>query len=304
MNFALPRLLPGDPIAYLTGFDEAEMQQEKYDYYYHALHLDESMAVQFKYYLSSLLDGTLGYSYKKEAVVSDLIFEKLSASLQIMIPGTVISLMIGLFWGLECGYKKNGLLDRISTTALIILNTLPSFAIALILIIGLCFKNRFFPYTGLSSGYYTPGTTEFLIDRLYHLVLPVLLIVLSTLPARYLLVRNTTAQFANDKSVLYAKQRGLSSHTIKFSYILKNTAQPFITMVGSSIGACISGSVIAENMFSINGIGSLLTEAVYSLDYPLMQGILFVSVSAMILGIIASDIACILIDPKTGRRAQ
>jgi len=298
INFALPRLLPGDPIAYLTGYDEQDMTEEKYQYYYHALHLDEKLPVQFRYYISSLLDGTLGYSYKKDALVSELIYQKIGRSLQIMVPGTVISLLIGLVWGLECGYKKSGVFDKISTTVLIILNTLPSFAIALLLVIGLCFKNRLFPYMGLSSGYYAAGSIEFFVDRLYHLVLPTLLIILSTLPARFLLVRNTTAAFADDKSVLYAKQRGLSDGKIKFSYIFQNTAQPFVSMVGTSLGACISGSVIAENIFSIDGVGSLLTEAVNSLDYPLLQGLLFISVLAMVICIIASDVVCVLIDPR------
>lgn len=298
LNFALPRLLPGDPIGYLTGFEEEEMQQAKYDYYYHALHLDESIFRQFGYYLKSIADGSLGYSFKKEASVSTLITSRLGPSLQIMIPATIISVLLGLAWGLESGYRKNSLFDRSSTIALIIFNTIPSFMIALLLIILLCFRHRIFPYMGLSSGFYKAGTIEFLTDRIYHLILPVSLVVLSSLPSRYLLVRNTTAQFTDDKSVLYAKQRGLDKKTIKYRYVFANIAQPFITMTGASVGACISGSLIAENMFSIQGIGGLLQEAVYTMDYPLMQGVLFVTSFVMIVCIIISDIACILVDPK------
>ena len=90
----------------------------------------------------------------------------------------------------------------------------------------------------------------------------------------------------------------MSDHKIKFGYILKNIAQPFITMVGMSVSTCIGGALVVENIFSIGGMGSLLSDAVYSLDYPLMQGILFVTTAVMTISIVVSDVICILIDPK------
>lgn len=298
LNFALPRLLPGNPIAYLTGFDEEEMSSDLYNYYYHALHLDKNIFVQFGFYLKSLFDGTLGYSYKKERVVSAIISERIGVSLQITIPAVLISLIIGLFWGVHSGYKKDSSFDKISTTSLIVENSIPSFAIALVLIITLCFQTQLFPYSGLNSVDVKIGTIQYFFDRIYHLILPILTIVLATLPSRYLLVRNTTAQFADDKSVLYAKQRGLSDRKIKYDYMLKNTIQPYISMIGTSIGSCIGGNIIVENIFSINGVGGLLNSAIYTLDYPLMQGILFVTSFFMIICVILSDLICIIIDPK------
>ena len=98
--------------------------------------------------------------------------------------------------------------------------------------------------------------------------------------------------------MLYAKERGLSNHKIKFGYILKNIAQPFITMVGMSVSTCIGGSLVVENIFSIGGMGRLLSDAVYTLDYPLMQGILFVTTAIMTVSIVVTDVICILIDPR------
>ena len=90
----------------------------------------------------------------------------------------------------------------------------------------------------------------------------------------------------------------MSDHKIKFGYILKNIAQPFITMVGMSVSTCIGGSLVVENIFSIGGMGRLLSDAVYTLDYPLMQGILFVTTAIMTISIVVTDVICILIDPK------
>ena len=298
LNFFLPRLLPGNPIAYLTGFSEEDMTPAQVTYYRQALHLDKPVSVQFGYYLRSLLDGTLGYSYKKEAAVSALIGQRLGYTLQITLPAVFLSTLLGLLWGLHCGYRKGSTFEKLSTTVQIIVNTMPTFLIALVLMILFCFRQRWFPYTGLNSAGAVPGTIGYLRDRVHHLILPVLTLTIASAPSRYLLMRNTVSQVTEEKYVLYAKERGLSDRKIKFGYILKNIAQPFITMVGMSVSTCIGGSLVVENIFSIGGMGELLSDAVYTLDYPLMQGILFVTTAIMTISIVAADLVCILIDPK------
>ena len=298
LNFLLPRLLPGDPVAYLTGMAEEDMTSTQYEYYYTALHLDKSILVQFSYYLGSLLDGTLGYSYKKEAVVSALILERIGPTLQVTLSAVMLSTGLGLFWGLRCGLQKDGLLDKVSTSALLVFNAVPTFLIGLVFIILLCFEHRWFPYSGLNSGDYPPGTWAYFLDRLHHLALPVLTLTAAELPSRYLLMRNTARKIADEKYILYARERGLSERTIQSRYVLKNIAHPFITMVGMSVGACVGGSLVVENVFSLNGMGKLLSGAVNTLDYPLMQGILFVTTAIMAVSIVASDVLCILIDPR------
>lgn len=298
LNFALPRLLPGDPVAYLTGFAEEEMTPVQYAYYRDALHLDEGLPSQFGHYLASLVDGTLGYSYKKEATVSSLVAERLVVTLQIALPALVLSTALGLFWGLRCGYARGSAADKASTSALVVVNAMPSFLVALVLIIVLCFQAGWFPYTGLSSPGMAPGSPGFVADRLHHLALPVLALVVAMTPSRFLLMRNTASRTAQERYVLYAQARGLSDSTIRTSYVLKNIAQPFIAMVGMSVGGCVGGSLVIENVFSVNGMGKLLTDAVFTLDYPLMQGILFVTALVMVVSIVVCDAVCILIDPK------
>lgn len=301
LNFFLPRLLPGDPVAYLTGFAEEDMTPAQIDYYRQALHLDKPLIVQFGYYLRSLADGTLGYSYKKSAAVALLIRERLGYTLQITVPAVLLSAALGLSWGLVCGYRKNSMGDRLSTGSLIVLNAVPTFVIGLVLMLVFCFQSRLLPYAGLSSSGIVKGSPGYTLDRLRHLALPVLTLTLAALPNRYLLVRNMAAQETDEKYILYAKQRGLSGRTIRWSYLLRNIAQPFVNMLGMSVSVCVGGSVVIERIFSIGGMGSLLTEAVYTLDYPLMQGILFVTTCIMVLSILLCDLICVLIDPKRRR---
>ncbi len=296
LNFALPRLISGDPVAYLTGMDEGSMSVEQYEFYRNALHIDENAFVQFGYYLKDIFAGRLGYSFRKQASVAELIGTRIGATLQISFAAVVISCALALVWGLTSGSKK-GLLDKVSTPVNVLVGTFPTFLIGMILIIVFSFDFKIFPYSGLNSPDAEGGAAYF-FDRIYHLILPVVTLIAVMLPSRFLLMRNTVRTAMGERYVLFARQRGLNMHRIRYSYLLKNVAPPFATMVGMSVGASIGGSVIVENLFSINGMGTLLTDAVYALDYPLLQGVLFVSAAIAMVSIVLTDIICIIIDPK------
>ena len=302
LNFLLPRLLPGDPIAYLTGFSEEEMTVKQIENYRMALHLDDSIPVQFLHYLKSIADGRLGYSFKKEAYVITLIGARLASTLQITLPAVIITSGLALLLGLRSGMKKGGLTDRMLTPSLVLLNTIPSFLIGIVLLIILAFRFRLFPYTGLSSAGIPKNSPAYFFDRIRHLFLPVMTLVLTQLPSRYLLVRNLAATVSDSKYILYAKTRGLGRRRVMFSHILPNIAPPFINMVGLSVGSTIGGAMVIENLFSISGMGTLLTDAVYSLDYPLIGGILFVTTAFMTLSVIAADGLCLLAAPNARRK--
>jgi len=284
LNFVLPRALPGDPVAYLSGFDEAGLTQEKYEYYYDALHLGESTGKQFQYYLESILDGSLGYSYKQEMTVSTMVFERLSNTIKIMFPSLFLSWFIGIVWGMRCGQYKGSAKDRFSSSLNVVVNSMPVFVIGLFLMFILCYKLRILKYK--------------------NILLPIISLLLAELPSRFIYIRNLTAGVMDSKYILYAKERGLSDGTIRRKYIFPNIRGPVISSIGLSVATSVGGSVIVENLFSINGVGLLLTKAVHSLDYPLLQGILFVCALIMLVAIIVSDLLCVLLDPKLRLKAE
>lgn len=284
LNFLLPRLLPGNPLAYLTGVSEEGLTTVQEEYYVHALHLDESLFSQFIHYIESIFNGTLGYSFKKEATVSSLISGRIWPTLKISIPAIVISSLLGLVLGLASGFSTRRRTDSWLTPLMIVLNAIPSFLLALTLVLVFGFKLRILPYAGLST--------------FVHLILPVSTLVIGMTPSRYLLVRNMVATQSKERYVLYARQRGLTDRRIRYSYILGNISGPFIMTIGLGLGLAVSGSVVIENIFSINGMGKLLTEAVYTLDYPLIQGILFMATAIMAIAIILSDLVALALDPK------
>ena len=126
-------MMKGNPISYLTGLDE-ELTSVQIEYYEKALHLDESLFKQFLYYLKSIFDGTLGYSFQKNSTVSTLIFERLKVTLLLVLPSAIIAAIIGLSFGLKAGFEGPKT-DKVLTPIMIIINSFPLFLISLLLIL-------------------------------------------------------------------------------------------------------------------------------------------------------------------------
>ncbi len=299
LNFFLPRLMPGDPVLMLVGGDEDLFTKELYDFYFHKLGLDLPLGQQFLMYLKDLFSGNLGYSYQYGDSVAKLIAERIPTTLQIALPSIFISSFLALWLGMNAGYKKNSFLDKTLTTTSIILNSVPTFFMALILMIVFSFKFRIFPFGGLNSIIIPESPIKAFGDRLLHLFLPILTLVIVSTPSKFLMMKNTTAIAMDEKYVLYAKSRGISNSKIKIKYIFRNICQPFITMVGMGFGRLFSGSLVIEMVFSIPGMGMLMSSSISKRDYAVLQGCLFLMAIMVIFANLITDIICILSDPKS-----
>ena len=297
-NFALPRLMPGDTVLMLVGMDEAMVTEAEYEYYMEKLGADRPLGIQFAEYIKGLLTGDLGYSYHHKEAISKLIGGRIPATLQIAIPAVLISSIIALALGCLMGMRKGKTLENIVTSVQIVVDAFPVFLLGLLLIVLFSFKLRLFPMGSLNSVRIPEGALAALGDRIRHLILPVLTLVMGSVPAKYLMICNTVAKQRNEKYVLYARSRGMSDLYIVFRHILPNICQPFITMVGMSVGFIVSGSLVIENIFSIKGMGSLISQAITARDYPVLQGCLFVSAVVIVMANLLTDLLCIALDPK------
>lgn len=299
LNFALPRLMPGDPVHMLTGSDVEVISPETYDYYYSALGLDKPITEQFGMYLASIFNGSLGYSYHYNMTVAELLTGRITVTMQIAIPAVVISALLAVFMGLFAARRRQHMLDTVIASVNVFVQAVPAFLIAMVLLIVFSFKLGWFPYGNLNS----PNTEGmgFFADRLWHLFLPVLTMVLAQTPSRYLLLRNTAAAAAEEKYVMYAEARGLPRGKIDRAYIFRNICQPFVTMMGTGFGAVLAGSVVVEMIFSVNGMGELISTAITNRDYPVLQGCLFVIAAITVVACVLTDIICLLLEPRTKR---
>lgn len=296
-NFFLPRLMPGDPLGHLIGADDVgAISQEQYDEYYKMLNLDKPMGEQFAQYLKEIFSGKMGYSIHYGRDVADVIGEKLPRTLQVALPAWIISALLAFFWGTLAGYKKHRAFDRISTGAMVAADTVPTFLMAMLLLIVFSYELGWFPFGALNSAADLDGASMF-ADRLYHLVLPVLTLVIASTPKKFILMRNVTAKAVGEKYIIYAKARGLSDMNVLCRHVFPNVGQPFISMLGTSFGKILSGSIVVEMIFSIDGMGMLVSRGITDMDFPVLQAALMTIAFAVIISNLAADAICILLDP-------
>lgn len=297
-NFALPRLMPGDTVLMLVGMDEDMVTKNDYEYYREKTGANRPLAEQFHDYILGIATGNLGYSYHHKADIAELIARRLPATLQIAIPAVLISAVIALVLGCLMGMRKGRPIENLVTGAQIIFDAVPSFLLGLLLLAFFAFKLGWLPMGALNSIWVPESGLAAFGDRVKHLVLPVMTLVLGSVPPKYLMMCNTVARQKNEKYVLYARSLGLSDGKIVFGHILPNVCQPFLTMVGMNMGFIVSGSLVIETIFSIKGMGSLIAQGITTRDYPLLQGCLFVSALVIVITNLLIDLLCVALDPK------
>lgn len=299
VNFFLPRLMPGDPLANLVGADEKAITQEEYDALYHEMGLDLPLGKQFANYVESLFDGDFGYSYHQGRDVGAVIAEKIPVTLQITLPAWVLSALIACWLGLLAGEKKSRATDISLTSAMMTIDAIPTFLLAIVLLILFAFEWKILPSGGLNSAF----VQNAFADRLQHLVLPVVTLLVVSTPKKYLLVRNQAASVRDEQYMAYARAKGLSSARLACVHVFPNISTTFVSMLGTSFGHMIAGSIIVEKVFSIDGVGLLVNRAIYDKDFPMLQGALLLIAASVIISNFVADVVATLCDPRQ-RRAE
>lgn len=290
--------MPGDPVVMLTGQDSAALTEEQTEMYRKKLGLDKPLPEQFEDYIIGLKNGYLGYSYQHSQNVSQLLANYIPITMQTAIPSVLLSALLSVILGSIAGYHNGSKLDKGMTRLMIIIDAAPVFLIAMIFLTLLSFKIPIFPLGGINSITVPEDRFAALADRLYHLILPVLTITIASIPQKYLIIRNSVVSASKERYVLYAKARGLGSGRIIFIHIFKNIFQVFMSIIGMNLGFIISGSLVTEVIFSINGMGSLMYNAAVYRDYPTLQGCLLVTGIMVVAANVITDLICWATDPK------
>lgn len=296
INFFLPRMMPGDPFSTTSADDVGEeiivMTEEQHLYYVNYYGLDRPLYEQFLSYMKNLMTGNLGRSIYYKMPVSDVIMLHLPWTILIVVSATVISTISGVVLGtLSAKNRKKGS-DRIMMTGMIAFAEIPSFLLGLILLLIFSVYFRLFPLAGAVTPFaHYNGSTDQVLDILYHAFLPVLTLSLSQLTGVYLLTRNTLITVTTKDYIRTARAKGLGEKNVWIRHALRNALLPVVTRTGFMIGIMMGGVVLVENVFSYPGIGMTLRSAVVGRDYPLIQGILLViAVSILICNLLVDKI--------------
>ncbi len=293
MLFLVMRLLPGDPILMLVTETEFEtMRQEQIDHLKHEFGLDRSLFVQYFDWISGVLRGDLGLSIVHRSSVAKELVRRVPITLHIGLLAFIISIIIGIPIGIVCAVRRGRWLDTILTVFANIGITVPIFWLGVMMIYLFALKLDWFPVFG-----YTSPFEDFWLST-SRLILPVFCLAVTPIASAARQTRSSMLEVMQQDYIRTAWSKGLRERTVIARHALKNGLIPVVTLKGLSLSMIIGGSVLIESVFSIPGMGRLAVEAIFSQDYPTIQGVVLLMAIIVVLSNLLIDLSYCYLDPR------
>jgi len=307
--FLLIHAAPGDPTLLLLGEEtnaaQVELAKQRWG-------LNQPLYIQYLKFLQSAAVGDFGRSFKYTEPVMRVIMSRLPATIELAVVAIIIATVLAIPLGVWAGSRPNSWIDNLGTTFGLFGISMPSFWLAIMLILLLAGILNILPTSGRSTyGVAGPAQTGFYIldsilqknwralwDGLTHIFLPALALGVNMLGILMRVTRSAILEVMNEDYVQTARAKGLQEKKVVWRHVTRNALIPVITVVGLELGTLLSGSIIVETVFSWPGSGSLLITALNARDYPLVTGLVmtytaaFVSINLIIDGLYA------VVDPR------
>jgi peptide/nickel transport system permease protein len=286
---SIMQLVPGDPAIIIAGqsASDAEVQQVR-----QALGLDRSFPVRLLDWYGGLLRGDLGQSLLLNRSVSDAILERAPVTLALAGFALLLTVAIGVPAGVIAALKANTWIDQAVLVVALIGVSVPNFWLSLMLIVAFGVWLDLLP-----AGGYTPFADD-PVGWARSLVLPGISLALLQIGLLARITRATMLEVLRQDYVRTARAKGLPAWMVVGQHALRNVMVPVVTVIGISFGLLLSGSVVIETVYSIPGMGRLLASAIFSRDYPVIQGGLLVTATMLVLLNLGVDLLYALIDPR------
>jgi peptide/nickel transport system permease protein len=301
VSFVMFRFV-GDPVATMsrenaTVEEKAELRR--------SLGLDQPVVVQYGRFLARTLTGDLGISYRNQRPVTQLIAERLPATLELVIVATILSLALGIPLGVLCALKPNGVAARLIQAVSLIGISTPTFVTGIVLILVFAVSLGWLPSFGrgqvVNLGWWSTGFLT--ASGLKSLILPGITLALYQLTLIMRLVRAEMIDVLSSDYIRFAKARGLPARYIHFRLALRNALMPVITVTGLQIGSLIAFAIVTETVFQWPGMGLLFIQAVSFADIPVMAAyLLFVGLMFVLINTVV-DILYAVVDPRLRARS-
>ena len=258
--------------------------------------LDKPLWQQYIDWLWAMLHFDFGISFASGKPVTQEIMDRIGITLAINLTSMALVFLLSLWLGIKAAMQEDTLFDRFVRQLSLISFSMPSFYLALLLILFFSVKLQLFPISGLHSLEPKKGI-EYYLDVAWHLVLPIFEVVFGGIGSFVQYIRQLTIEILKSDYIFFAKARGIDEKRIFRYYVLPNLKPPLITILGLSLPGIIGGSVILESIFSINGMGLLFYQAALARDYPVIMGILIITAFLTLLGNILADLVLYKLNP-------
>ncbi|WP_206077703.1 ABC transporter permease [Aquamicrobium sp. LC103] len=299
LNFLLIKLAPGDPAAILAG--EAGSGDPQYLENLRAqFGLDRPVPVQLWNYLSGVLTGDLGFSYRNQVPVLSLILERLPATLLLTGAAFAFSLATGVLFGVMAARYRGSALDSIITTLALVFYATPLFWIALMSVLLFSINLGWLPpfdMETIGAGY--TGWRRAL-DIAHHLILPAVTLGLFYTAVYTRLTRASMLEVMGLDFVKTARAKGVPNKRIIRRHVLRNAVLPVFTFASMQAGQLVGGAILTETVFAWPGIGRLMFDALMQRDYPVLLGVFLVTAIVVVIVNFIADLLYRIVDPRIG----
>lgn len=296
LNYTIIKLAPGDPVRIMAGYDNPspelmEALTKKYG-------LDQPLYVQFYRYITTLLRGDMGDSYLYNQPVSNLIVDRMGASLLLSGVSAVLALIIGCLLGLWAGRKHGSLVDKGFSGVAYVFNAMPSFWVGMVAILIFSSRLKLLPTQGMMD--LRAGYTGFahVLDVARHMVLPCLTLVAVQIPTYFRITKSSVMQVMAEDFVTTFRVTGMPERKIFRKYILKNAILPIVTVFGINLAYVVAGSTLVEIVFSWPGIGVLMYRSILMRDYNVLMGVYLIIAITVAAIMIVVDLFYAWLDPR------
>lgn len=281
MVFLLAHIVPGDPVAQMLG---EGARAEDLTQLRHALGLDLPLPVQYGRYLSGVLHGNLGESFRFQQPVLKVVVEHYPATLELAAVALLICALIGIPAGVLAAHKRGERTDHAVAILTLFGLSVPNFALGPVLILLFSVVLSWLPVSGRGG--------------ISHLILPAFTLGAALAAILTRMVRTSVIEELSADYVRTARAKGVPESGVLFRHALRNALIPILTILGLQFGSLLAGTIVTESIFSWPGIGRLAVQAIGARDYPLLQGcILLIAVSYVFVNLL-TDLVYALVDPR------
>lgn len=297
LNFFLIHAAPGDPAAVLAGEAGAADPQMIADLR-ERFGLDQPLYVQLATYVGNVMTLDLGYSFRQNAPVLELIADRLPATLLLTLTAFVISLSAGVMLGVIASAHVGKLFDSVLTSFALLFYATPLYWAALMAVLVFSVQLGWLPgfgYETVGAGY--SGLARAL-DILKHLILPATTLGLFFMSVYMRMTRASMLEVSQQDFVKTARAKGLGHGVIQRRHILRNALLPVITLAGLQAGQIFGGAILTETVFAWPGIGRLMFEAINQRDYAVILGVFYISGAMVLLFNLITDVVYVIVDPR------
>ncbi len=288
ITFILLHLLPGNPIRAILGPRASAINIKQLT---DQLGLNKPLPVQYLIWVSNLLHGNLGFSYKLDQPVSSLLAQRIPKTLFLVGTSLVLAVLLAVPLGMLQAVRRNRPDDYVLTGLSFIFYSMPTFWLGTLLIVLFSATLGWFPYEA-------PQDQLSIFSQLNGMVLPVATLTLVTLAGFSRYARSSMLEQTIQDYVRTARAKGVSRRAVLFRHVLRNALIPVITLIGLSLGAILGGAVVTESVFNYPGMGLLFVQAAFSDDFPVLLGVTVVVAVATVLGNLVADILYAVTDPR------